>query len=96
VVSPGLAAWEAVLFIRGDSEFDAWTSGFRASLMLLVFATFVLGVVIFNRGKAIHGHRGLALFGLIEIITFAAAPSGRDIFELAAGGAGTYIVVCCA
>jgi hypothetical protein len=36
------------------------------------------------------------LFGLIEIITFAAAPSGRDIFELAAGGAGTYIVVCCA
>jgi len=95
VVSPGLAAWEAVLFIRADSEFDAWTSRFRASLMLLVFATFVLGMMIFNRGKAIHGHRGLALFGLIEIITFAAAPSGREIFELAAVGAGTYIVVCC-
>lgn len=95
VVGFVIALIDAGRFILGASEFGYLTPVFRVSLMLLVLACFWLAVVIFDRHSALRGERGLALFGLVEIATFLAAPTGRDIIGFGHVSATAYVIAAC-
>jgi hypothetical protein len=81
VLGVAAAAVGAYTFTVSDT-FDPLTVVYRISLMSLLFAFFCLGVLVFNRASAVAGARGLALFGLIEIVTYLADPGGADVFVL--------------
>lgn len=95
VVGFALALVDAGRYVFGVSEFGYLALAFRVSLMLLVLACFWLAVVLFDRRSALRGERGLALFGLVEIATFLAAPTGRDIFGFGHVSATAYVVAGC-
>lgn len=67
--------------VRGET-YDALESGYRLALVLLAFACFVLGTLVFNRASALKGERGLALLGIVDILGFLARPTGTDLFNL--------------
>jgi len=55
---------------------------FRVALVGIVLTAFVLTVVVFDRARGLAGHRGLALFGLVDIVVFIAGPGGADLMTL--------------
>ncbi|MEP9385590.1 hypothetical protein [Nocardioides sp. KR10-350] len=72
---------QMVHIVRGQA-YDALESGYRLALVLLVFACFLLGTLVFNRASALRGERGLALLGLVDIVGFLTRPTGADMFNL--------------
>lgn len=90
VVGLVCAVIQMVNFIHGG-EYDTLKTVYRLALVLLVFTCFVLGTVIFNRSSAIHGERGLALLGLVDIVSFLARPTGSDLFSLGSVSHGLFL-----
>lgn len=89
-----VAVWEALRFTSGEGS-DGLVTAYRVALMALILACFGASVVIFGRGSALRGERGLALFGLVEVITFLAHPGNRDSLSLDGVGHATFLVVAC-
>lgn len=71
---------------------------FRTTLMLLVFAFFVLGGMVGAMTKMrdsgtlkLSDGKGLALFGLVEVAQFLASPGGLDLLTLEPDSFYTYL-----
>ena len=80
-----VAIVSAILFVVGDrTAADDTSAVYRLLTVGLVLGAFALGVVLPDHRSAFAGDRGLALFGVIEVATFLAAPTGRDAMQLGA------------
>jgi len=88
-----LAFYAAGRFIAGAGEFDELASLYRLGVMVVVLLAFCLGALLGDRDSAIAGSRGYALFGLVEIATFLAAPSGRDTVALGQLGNAAFLAL---
>jgi hypothetical protein len=75
---------------------DPQTSTYRAALMLLIFACFVAATVLFDRAAALHGERGLALLGIVDVVTFLASPRGFDTLSMSPVNHGLFVLGACA
>lgn len=75
VLGTVLALWTMIEFIAGDEAGDLAVI-YRIALMALLFACYVLSALLFGRTSAVRGESGLALFGLVELVTFLAQSGG--------------------
>lgn len=91
VLGVTLALWAMISFALGDGD-DLGTF-YRVSLMALILACFVGAIFLFGRLSAFRGGRGLALLGLVDIVTFLASPSTQDSLSLSAVDHLTFLVV---
>ena len=91
VVGMVCAVIQTVDFIRGG-DYDALKTTYRLALTLLVFTCFVFGTVIFNRASALRGERGLALLGVVDVVSFLARPTAADLFSLGSVSHGLFLV----
>lgn len=94
LVAAFVAFWQMGRFALGDDGSQS-ALVYRVALMLLIFASFCLGALVFDRGPAFKGERGLALFGLVEIVTFLARPTGRDLLYLDEVSHTAYLLIGC-
>ena len=68
--------------VSGRYRWDWWGHPLLIALVVLFVTTST--AAFFRRGAAVRGHRGLALFALVEIAVFLASPLGIDPRELPA------------
>ncbi|MFI8774647.1 hypothetical protein ACIGKQ_21145 [Gordonia sp. NPDC062954] len=90
-----IALVEAYLFIAGDGHYDSLSIAYRVVVMTTILAAYTLGVVVFGRRSAISGPRGYALFALVDVTTFLAAPAGRDALALGVVNNFIYLLIAC-
>lgn len=85
IVALVIAVVSAALFVVGDDMgTDSTSTLYRFLTVGLILGAFALGVVLPDHRSAFAGDRGLALFGVVEVATFLAAPGGRDAMHLGA------------
>lgn len=92
VIAFVLALMSAGLFIVGTATVDPLWPVYRVVVIVTVLAAFALGVLIPGHQSALRGQRGLELFGIVEVATFLAAPSGRDAMYLSGVTNITYLL----
>lgn len=84
----------AAVFIAGAGGFDALSSAYRILVIVSILAAFGVGVFVSGGYRAaLRGDRGLELFGIVEVATFLAAPSGRDAMSLGVLTNATYLPI---
>lgn len=88
-----LAFHGAFIFIKGSGSFEGLAALYRLGLMMVVLLSFTLGAFVGKRDSAVAGTRGYALFGLVEISTFLADPTGRDSLALGRMGNVVFMLI---
>lgn len=89
-----MAFWELGRFLVGDGQ--VLSVAYRISVCVALLGSFALGAVVLRRGSAVRGKRGMALFGLVEIVTFLASPSTQDEFRLDGLATAVFVLVVAA
>ena len=87
-----VGALQMVLFVSSGDEL---TAVYRVTLMLLITVCFGASAVLFGRTRALSGTRGLALLGLVEIVSFLAFPANRSTLSLDGVSHTTYLFMAC-
>lgn len=68
---------------------------YRAALMVLLTACFVLGSLRIRLWRTLNPAKGLVLFAIMDIVTFMAGPGGARLYELTPTRHWFYLGVVC-